>query len=425
MAPTSGGAVGNPSSAGPAPGSVTSWAAVCSLVAAGIIGAVQIGKGSAALPVLRDGFGLDSSTAAWYLSVVSAMGAVAGALLGWLGQGLGFRRQVQLGLLGIVLANLAGAVAPSAPWLLGARVAEGLGFVLVILAAPALLPELAAPRHRRLVVGGWGVYMPVGAGLAVLLVPPALTGWGWAAVCLVDAGCAAAVLLAVSRRVPSGPPRRPPGTGGLTRALRAPGVLCLSVLFGLYAGQYLAVVGLLPTVLVDTGELSLAAAGTATAVVFLVNAPSNLLGALLLHRGVSRRALFLAGSACMAATVWPLFDPSLPPAVRIAAAVAFSACSGVVPAAAFSGVAAMSAGTPSAGASVGMLMQGSSVGQLLGPPLVVTVGAAAGGWSARPAVLAGLAGAVALAGLAYGRLERPVGPAPAGRLDRGDRQQDR
>ena len=414
MGSRSTGTGGEPRPAGHVEGSVTSWLAVLSLMAAGIIGAVQIGKGSAALPVLRDEFGLSTSAAAWFLSVVSAMGAAAGALLGWLGQGLGFRRQVQLGLVAIVLANLAGAVAPSAPWLLGARVTEGLGFILVILAAPGLLPGLSAQRHRRLVVGGWGIYMPVGSGLAVLLVPTAIGGLGWSGVCLVDAGCAALVLLAVVRWVPPSPPRRLPAAAGLTRALRAPGVLCLSVLFGLYAGQYLAVVGLLPTTLVDTGELSLAAAGTVTAVVFLVNAPSNMLGAVLLHRGVSRRVLFLAGGACMAATVWPLFDPGLPLAVRIGAAVTFSACSGVVPAAAFSGVAAMSAGTPSAGASVGLLMQGSSIGQLVGPPLVVTVGAAAGGWAAQPAVLAGFAGLLMVAGLAYGRLERPVGPVPAG-----------
>src|SRR3712207_3934447 len=154
MAPRSRAAVGRSLPEGSDPGPGTSWAAVVALFLAGIIGAVQIGKGSAALPVLRDEFGLSSAAAAWFLSVVSAMGAVGGALLGWLGQGLGFRRQVQLGLVAIVLANLAGAVAPSAPWLLAARVAEGLGFILVILAAPGLLPQLSAPRHRRLVVGG-------------------------------------------------------------------------------------------------------------------------------------------------------------------------------------------------------------------------------------------------------------------------------
>lgn len=62
---------------------------------------------------------------------------MAGALLGWLGQALGSRRQVLLGLLAIVGTNLLGAAAGSAGWLLAARAGEGLGFVPVVLAAPA------------------------------------------------------------------------------------------------------------------------------------------------------------------------------------------------------------------------------------------------------------------------------------------------
>src|SRR3954453_2254781 len=97
----------------------TSWGAVLALMAAGVVGAAQIGKGAAALPVLQDEFGLSSAGAAWFLSIVSVLGAVAGALLGWLGQALGFRRQVLLGLLAIVATNLLGAAAGTAGWLLG------------------------------------------------------------------------------------------------------------------------------------------------------------------------------------------------------------------------------------------------------------------------------------------------------------------
>jgi cyanate permease len=197
--------------------------------------------------------------------------------------------------------------------------------------------------------------------------------------------------------------------GGLLQAVRSPGVLCLAVGFGLYAGQYLAVVGLLPTMLVD-GGLSLAAAGLVTGVVFLANVPANLLGAFLLHRGVRPWVLIAAGSGWIALTVWGVHDPGLPLGVRVGAVVAFSLVVGIVPAAAFSGVTAMSAGTASAGAAVGLLIQGSSAGQLLGPPLVVGVGAAVDSWTGRPAALTCLAAGLLLAGLLYRRLEGPLGP---------------
>src|SRR3954466_7952697 len=142
---------GTPTAAGVLPEQATRWAAVLSLMAAGVVAAAQVGKGAAAIPVLQAEFGLTTSAAAWYLSAMSALGAVGGALLGWMGQALGFRRQVLLGLLTIALANVAGAALHTAAGLLATRVGEGLGFVLVVLAAPGLLTELSAPAYRRLV----------------------------------------------------------------------------------------------------------------------------------------------------------------------------------------------------------------------------------------------------------------------------------
>lgn len=396
----------------PTPAEATQWGAVLSLMAAGVMAGAQVGKGAAALPVLQTDFGLSASAAAWFLSVMSAVGAVAGVGLGWLGQALGFRRQVLIGLLTILVTNAAGAAVGTAPWLLAARVGEGLGFALVVLAAPGLLPELSAPRHRRLVAGAWGAYMPVGSGLAALLVPVAITGIGWRGSWLVGAFLVLVVVLAVLRWVPrGGPSAGRPGFGGVARAARSPGVVTLGVVFGLYAGQYLAVLGLLPAMLVGGGDMSLATAGLVTGLAFLVNAPGNIVGAFLQHRGISRAWQIAGGSVCMALSVWGVQDGGLPLAVRIGCAMAFSFLSGVVPAAAFGGITAMTAGTTSMGAAVGFLMQGSSVGQLVVPPLVVAVGSAVPSWTARPATLACLAALAVVGGLVYRGREVPLRPA--------------
>lgn len=397
-----------------APRDAMNWPAVLSLMAAGAVAAAQIGKGSAALPVLQAEFGLGPSAAAWFLSVVSALGAVGGALLGWLGQAVGFRRQVQIGLLAIALCSTGGAFVPSAGWLLAARVGEGFGLVVVVLAAPGLLPEMSAPLRRRLVVGAWGAYMPVGAGLATLLVPPAIPLLGWRGTWLMDGAFAAGVLLAVTRWVPRPRARRPVRATALVTAVRSPALLSLVGLFAVYAAQYLAVVGLLPAVLVNGGLLGLATAGVVGSLVFLVNAPGNVLGATLMHRGVSPRRLVLAASVVMATTVWGVLDPDLPLLLRIACAMAFSFAAGLVPAAIFNCVAALSAGGPLAGASLGLLMQGSSLGQLFGPPLVVAAVSAVGSWTAGPAVLSCLALAAALLGSSW---RDPDGPRPDGRRD--------
>jgi cyanate permease len=379
-------------------------------MAAGFVGAAQVGKGAAALPVLQAGFGLSASAAAWYLSAMSLLGALGGALLGWFGQALGFRRQVLLGLGTIALANVLGAVLRSAPALLGTRVGEGLGFILVVLAAPGLLPGLAAPARRRLVVGAWGTYMPVGSGLAALLVPPAVAALGWPGAWLLDALLAVLAALAVARWVPAEPARRLPGLDGLLAAVRSPGVLCLAGVFALYAGQYLAVLGLFPAALVHDGGISLRTAGVLSGLAFLVNAPGNLVGAYLHHRGAARWALVVAGSLCMVVTVWAAQSAGLPLGVRIAAVALFSSTAGLVPSTLFNGVAALTAGTRAAGSSVGVLMQGSSVGQLLVPPLVVAAGAASASWAAQPLTLSLLGGLAVVGGLLYRRWDVAPGP---------------
>ncbi|TFV48460.1 MFS transporter [Blastococcus sp. TF02A-35] len=385
----------------------TSWTAVAGLMAAGVVAAAQIGGASAALPVLTDEFGLSSTTAAWYLSTVSALGAGGGALLGWLGQTLGFGRQVRIGLLAIVLADLGGAAVDSLAGLLAARVAEGLGLVMVILAAPPLLSEVAAPARRRLVAGAWGAYLPVGSGLAALLVPPAIGLWGWRGASVADAFLAAVVLGLVLRWVPSTGTRARASAGGFLGAFRSRSVLLITAAFGLYSAQFLAVVGLLPASLVADEGLSVATAGLLGAIAFLVSAPGNFLGAYLLHRGVPLRWVVPAGCAGMAVAVWGVLDPALPVALRVASAIAFSFVGGLVPSSLFAGLAAVSAGSRSAGAAIGLLTQGSAAGQLLGPPVVVAVGTAlAAGPTGQSALLVSFACLVALAAVVLPRGER-------------------
>jgi hypothetical protein len=121
----------------------------------------------------------------------------------------------------------------------------------------------------------------------------------------------------------------------------------------------------------------------------------------------------------MALSVWGVLDPTLPLIPRVASAIAFSFLAGLVPSALFAGVAAVSAGTGSAGAAIGLVTQGSAVGQLLGPPLVVAVGAALAPGAAQSVVLVCLAGLVAVAAVLLPRSERIGSNRSSGRLPAG------
>src|SRR3546814_9596014 len=115
-------------------------------------------------------------TAGWVMGVFALIGVVGGIPAGAAVSRFGDRRLIVLGLALIALGSAAGALAGTVSMLLAARVVEGAGLLLIIVAAPAVLDRFAASRDRDLAFGIWGSFMPVGIAMA-LLIGPLLEGW--------------------------------------------------------------------------------------------------------------------------------------------------------------------------------------------------------------------------------------------------------
>ena len=113
----------------------TNWLAVAMVVAAGIVAALQVGKVIVSVPLLRADLGLSLSAAGWVLSIFSVLGVLGGILTGATVSRFGDRRIMLVGLWAIVIGSLAGSLASAYPLLLATRVLEGLGFLLIIIAA--------------------------------------------------------------------------------------------------------------------------------------------------------------------------------------------------------------------------------------------------------------------------------------------------
>src|SRR5699024_9152576 len=129
----------------------TDWTAVGVLIAAGFLGASQIGKAAIAVPLLQRDLGLTLVVAAWVVGAYGTLAAVAGLPAGVGVARFGARRTVICGLLAIGLGSLLGALAGSAAALLACRVLEGCGFLAVVIGVPTLLRSLSAERDRSLV----------------------------------------------------------------------------------------------------------------------------------------------------------------------------------------------------------------------------------------------------------------------------------
>ena len=76
----------------------TDWPRVCLLVAAGVVGACQVGKVPPALPALRADLGMGLVGGGWMLALLNLLGVVAGSTAGALAAGWGERRSVVAGL---------------------------------------------------------------------------------------------------------------------------------------------------------------------------------------------------------------------------------------------------------------------------------------------------------------------------------------
>ncbi len=365
-----------------------------------------------ALPALRADLGIGLATAGWVLAIFSLIGVAAGMAIGSIVGRWGDRRTVVAGLALMAAASLGGAAAPGIAVLLATRFVEGMGFLMVVVAVPSLVARLARPDDLKLALGIWGAYMPVGQAIMVLAAPIVLAPFGWRGLWLANAAVLAlfaAILTRATAKLPMPPPR--PGLS-LLRDLRdtvtAPGPLLLAAIFCFYAMQYLAVMGFLPTVLIERQGLGTAAAGVLAAIAIAMNGVGNLAAGMLLQRGAQRWRLIAAASVAMAIAALIIFTVAPPLWASYACYLAFAGFGGMLPASVFGAVPGLAPSRHLVATTNGLVVQGSNIGLVIGPPAVGAL-AAAIGWQFAPLLTVPAALTAALLALVLRRRDGSAG----------------
>lgn len=357
------------------------------VVAVGVTCALHVGKLPVAIPVLRESLGLTLLQAGFLLSLVQLAGMTLGLFVGLMADRLGMRRVMLAGLVLLALGSALGALAPSVNSLLLTRVVEGMGFLMAVLPAPGLLRQrVAHPPTLARALGWWGAYMPLGTALALLLGAPAIqwVGWRWAWLVLAGVSLLAAAALlrwvpaAVSRAQSAGqaPTRLWPR---LLRTLRAPGPWLVAVAFFLYSGQWLAVVGFLPTIYSQAGY-SGAVVGVLSALAAGINMAGNIGAGRLLARGVPPGQILSVAYGAMALGAWVAFAALGAPVWQYVAVLVFSGVGGLIPGTLFGLAVVLAPSEDTVSTTVGWMQQLSALGQFLGPPLVAGLAMQVGGW---------------------------------------------
>ncbi|MDO8456853.1 MAG: MFS transporter [Burkholderiaceae bacterium] len=370
------------------------------VILAGVSAALHIGKLPPALPVLREALGITLLQSGFLLSTVQLAGMTLGLAVGLTADGIGLRRSLLAGLLVLFGVGALGGWAQDATGLIALRALEGFGFLLVSMPAPGLVRQLVPPHRLSAMLGIWGAYMPLGTAVALLLGPLVIFVSNWQVWWWGTAGLSLAMAVWVWRVVPSDQQRRSVAkplmgvtanarTGWLARlrqTLVSPGPWLVALSFAVYSGQWLAVIGFLPSIYAQSGVAG-GSSAVLTALAAAVNIVGNLASGRLLQRGVAAQLLLYTGFCVMALgtllafATFPLAGGTgLPAGIKYVAILLFSAVGGMIPGTLFSLAVRLSPDERTVSTTVGWMQQWSALGQFAGPPLVAWVASGAGGW---------------------------------------------
>ncbi len=354
------------------------------IVMVGVVSALHVGKLPPAIPVLSDRLGLGLVQGGFLLSIIQLAGMTLGAVAGTVADRMGPRRIMLIGLLLLAGGSFMGATASTPALLLLTRAIEGMGFLMAVLPAPVLLRRLIhEPGALQKGLGFWGAYMPVGTALALLSGPLAYQWMGWRLSWVMLGVLVMACAWAVWTRIPADrhdhTSAAAPVFLGLKATLSAPGPWLVALAFLVYSGQWLAVVGFLPTIYTQAGW-SVAWIGPLTALAAGVNLIGNIAAGRLLAMGLSPATLLWSGYGVMATGAFFAFSGWMPAVGQYVAVLLFSAVGGLIPGTLFTLAVHFAPSGQTVTTTVGWVQQLSSLGQFASPPLVAWMATVVGGW---------------------------------------------
>lgn len=337
-------------------------------LAAGVVAAACLGKVAPVAAPVRDAFGL---TATWLGAAISTITFVAALLAAPVGEWLRRRdptRWLVAGLMAMAVAGAAMILSTDRAVLIGLRLVEGVGYLLVMVGGPVMLVALV-PWHRRgLVLALWGGCVPAGLALGAAAGGVVGSRWGWQWwFAVVALACVALALVTSLVRSPRGDartvrdrPARPRGawTGPLLLAAGFSAVALVSV----------AVLSVLPEYLRSELGLSTAEAGMITSVAAVAGVPGTVCAGLLLRSGVRVQVLVSAGLLSAVPAVFT-FSLAVPAGVTVTAAVLLLFTVGVAVAAAYGALPLVVRHTGDLPTANGILVQLGSAGTLVAPPV--------------------------------------------------------
>ena len=222
------------------------WPTIIFLWLVGVLAAAQLAKFSTIAPLLRDRFDLSLPATGLLISLLEVggglFGFVAGLALGW----INCRRSLLAGAAILTASSLSEALASDPTILFGARAVEGIGYLLVVIAAPTAIAAIADDRNRARALALWSSFVPVGIAVGSGVSSMGVAPLGAQGLIVLWAVLLAAAILPILRlHLPANDSVRH------RIVLPAPAAWMSTFAFGVYTLFLCALTMLLPTFLIE------------------------------------------------------------------------------------------------------------------------------------------------------------------------------
>lgn len=347
----------------------SNWPAIILLVFVGVSAALEFAKVSAVFEAVSSTYATDASVASWFVSLPAVATVLFGLTGSVIAARIGFRRSILGALaLAVVLSALQASI-PSVAIFLATRVLDGIVQLGIVVGAPVLILQLAAPRMRAFAMAVWGTFFGLAFALAGWVAPALVTGWGLWSVFAAHAVLAAVLLGAVwlwLPRVPGDGPQQIVGERfwqAHRSAYRSPRSVLPGAIFIFHTALYAVFVLYIPQLADD-----------AIAPVLLVGMPLvSILGTLasgvVTARWLSPPVVLIAGFIGLISSLAALLATIADPSATVVLALVLMTCSGFIQGASFSLIPALSLEPTVTARANGVLMQLGNLGTLVGPPM--------------------------------------------------------
>jgi MFS family permease len=164
-----------------------------------------------ALPGIRQGFDAQVDLMAWVVTGFSLSYMLLMPLYGSLGDGLGMRTLLLLGIVVFLLGVGISLLASNLPLMILGRVIQGAGASAVMPLTIAMISELFPANQRGSVLGTWNSVAPATTLFATLLAGLLISTWGWRSIFVPALVVGLLAPFVVRRNIPDVPGDAQPG----------------------------------------------------------------------------------------------------------------------------------------------------------------------------------------------------------------------